>query len=206
MVNMAHLNHVPGLHFPGVFRDSRNRFPVEGGKAEVRQSVCQEPGQLSVICSFVQRGVGGTFSCVLLGCGGDFTSRWQSMKNYTRTKHLSMAPKWFGSYCDVQLLFLQACFGHWCLNLKYPSKAHVLNTCSSIMILFWQAAGPLGGGPCLQKRVPWRQDFEAQTQPWLPVWICRVYRDGNGCHLLLTRAVRMLRPNTWAEQLCVGDF
>lgn len=55
---MAHLNHVPGLHFPGVFRDSRNRFPVEGGKAEVRQSVCQEPGQLSVICSFVKRGVG----------------------------------------------------------------------------------------------------------------------------------------------------
>lgn len=53
------------------------------------------------------------------------------------------------------------------------------------------------------KAGPWRQDFEAQTQPWLPVWIFRVYRDGNGCHLLLTRAGRMLRPNTWAEQLCV---
>lgn len=44
--------------------------------------------------------------------------------------------------------------GHCCLNLKCPPKAHVSNACSSTVMLFWQVAGPLGGGPCLRKRVP----------------------------------------------------
>lgn len=41
----------------------------------------------------------------------------------------------------------------------------MLNTCSSTVMLFGQAAGPLGGGPCLQKRVPGDRTLKHRPNP-----------------------------------------